>query len=888
MALASGTSFGHYTISALLGAGGMGEVYRARDSKLERDVAVKVLPKELSDDPDRLTRFELEAKALGALNHPNIATVHGFESEGDVHFLVMELVEGEDLATRLKSGPLPIEEALSLFVQIAEGLEAAHDRGIVHRDLKPANVMMTTDGRAKVLDFGLARSTAAQPADLGLSHAPTRTEVATTAGRILGTSAYMSPEQARGGKVGAQTDLWAFGACLYEALSGQPAFDGDGITEVLAAVLKEEPAWNALPREVGAPLRRLLSRCLAKNARERQRSAGDLALELRELASLPDHSGFEERANTVQRARRSGLPRPHLGIWIATALVAAVGAAFLAGRMTSSLEPADEGTVRFSIETRGASEGAGLAFSPNGRTLLYRSRADGTDRLYRHSLDSAEPELLLQEDIYPTQPFFSPDGESVGFFSNRGLRRISMDGGASSAIVEIEGWPGGATWLPDGRIVYATTASPMLRIVDGQGGEPSILPGQEDGRFYRWPRVVAGGRALVAAAMLPDGSESAVTLISLEGAASKELLLGDSPRVLSTEGEASYLVYWREGTLWGVRFDQAQLVTRGEAVPLVDEVFRWAGAVEFDVSSAGDLAVVQPAREHLVRLSPGEAVKRLLPEPDLYGQARVSPDGQRLLYARFLPQGDEDVFVLDLGGRGLPERLTHRPGPDGAARWGPEPGVFTYVENRPDGFRFVHRPADLGAAQELEVLFRESLDAYPTSWSKDGELLPYIRSEGGGRGWVLWLHQPGEPNRQLQASSAFEAGAEISPDGSWIAYESNRSSSGVRVYVAPFPEMTPAKAVSGDGGRFPLWEASGKTLYFRTSTHVMQVQRAEGATEWQRPEPVLELSKPLAGLSRDYDMDGEGRVITTLPSEERPRIEVTLNLARELAERLGD
>ncbi|MGH9366223.1 MAG: protein kinase domain-containing protein, partial [Thermoanaerobaculia bacterium] len=559
MTIAAGSRLGPYEILSPLGAGGMGEVYRARDKKLDREVAIKVLPEAVAEDAASLARFEREARLLASLNHPGIATLHGLETAEGVRFLVMELVAGETLAFRIARGALPAEEAVPLFLQMAEALEAAHERGIVHRDLKPANVMVTPEEKVKILDFGLAKVFEAEAPEGDISHSPTITREATRAGVVLGTAAYMSPEQARGKKTDKRTDIWAFGCCLYEALTGGKPFSGETVTDVLAAIVRSEPDWETLPAATTPRLRELLRRCLAKDPHERLRDIGDARIEL-------------ERAG--EPAGAEAVPVRRGPAWVVVGGLAAVLAGVVLGRALFSRGPSSVPPVmRTTIQLPNGQRMPRLwylplAISEDGRRLAYAALTKDGVRLYRRPLDSFESTPVLgTEDAM--MPFFSPDGEWVGFFTGGRLKMVAWAGGTPITLATAR-IPVGGTWGPDGTIVFTPTQNSGLWRVSAEGGVPEELTRpdfHEKGYTHAWPQYVDDGKKI-----LYIQWTSRPSLLDLASRKSSAVLrVAESPVFVATD-RLLFADLGRGLGLFGARFDPARPETIGPAAPVLDGV----------------------------------------------------------------------------------------------------------------------------------------------------------------------------------------------------------------------------------------------------------------------------------------------------------------------------
>ena len=652
-----GTLIGHYEIVSSVGAGGMGEVYRARDSKLKRDVAIKVLPAEVANDRERLARFQREAEVLASLNHPHIAQVYGIEENA----LVMELVEGEDLAQRLARGRIPLDDALSIATQIAEALEAAHEAGIVHRDLKPANIKVRQDGAVKVLDFGLARVTDSD-ASTDSADSPTFTSPAMTQhGVILGTAAYMSPEQAKGKRVDQRADLWAFGCVVFEMLTGKRTFDGDDITDTLTAIMRDEPDWRALPSDTPESVRRLLRRCLRKDARQRLRDAGDARLELEH----GDHEGTQRSQPHASFARNATI-----------AGISAVLGAVLAALSLSSW-PRDQGaappiTRLWLTSTADAplaadADASSVAITPDGRRIFYSARRTDPDgariaarQLMSRELGAFEGTPLPNVGMSPRAMFTSPDNAWVGFETTIGatvapvLAKAPASGGPMTVLCDLgpRGKLRGASWGRDGRIVFATAQiANGLHVISEAGGTVAMLttPDAKNGeRDHRWPEILPNGTGILFAILRADGTSDIALLPS--GSQTWRVLIKDAgaPRYLSP----GYIVYVSRGVLYGVHFDLRSLSVQGGPVPITDGVLtKEGGAAEFAVADNGTLAFVPGGARQVLRrlvwLNRDGSTTALPLEPRSYDDARLSPDGRRVAVT-INERGTLGIWIYDL------------------------------------------------------------------------------------------------------------------------------------------------------------------------------------------------------------------------------------------------
>jgi len=667
MPLSSGTKLGPYEVVAPLGAGGMGEVYRARDMRLGRDVALKVLPEGVARDAERMARFRREAQVLASLNHPNIAAIYGFEDSGGTHALVMELVEGPTLAERIKAGAIPLDEALPMAKQIAEGLEYAHERGIVHRDLKPANVKITPDGAVKVLDFGLAKALEGDAASTDISSSPTISRMATQAGIILGTAAYMSPEQAKGKSVDRRTDIWAFGCVLYEMLTGRMAFSGETVTDTLAAVIRAEPDWSLLPKDTPTHVRVLLQRCLKKDAKQRLRDIGDARIALEEVLS----GVAKEQMASVGASlpvRRQLLP------WAVAAfctLVAVGLAAYLYfGRATGG----NAGNVTLDVSlpegvnvvTR---DSPNVALSPDGKEIVFMGAKETVSQLYRRSLDEPDAEPLAGTEN-GLSPFFSPDGKWIGFFADGKLKKIPADGGRAQILTDAPNQRGGS-WTPDGTIIFSPEYTAGLVAISDSGGTPKqlITPDTAKGeRTYRWPDALPNGKGVIFTDGMSNSAASyddaEIAVYSFGTKKIRVLAHGD----MAVYSSAGYLLYYRAGALFAAPFNESRMEITGEAVQLPEHVSDdpTSGATYVAVAGDGTMAYLRGGADmsaRLVTITDRKGESHVLPLPARgYSIPRFSPDGKRLLLiinsvSNSMVSGQGDLWIYDFGSGSL-SRLT--------------------------------------------------------------------------------------------------------------------------------------------------------------------------------------------------------------------------------------
>ncbi len=820
----------HYRLVEKIGEGGMGVVWKAVDTTLDREVAIKVLPAVVAGDPERLARFEREAKLLGSLNHPNIATVHGLHHDQQTHFLAMELVEGLDLAERIDRGAIPQDEAIEIAKQIAEGLEAAHASDVIHRDLKPANIKMGSEGKIKILDFGLAKALAGDAegdssTDVGMS--PTLTSAGTVAGMILGTAGYMSPEQARGKPVDRRADLWAFGVVLFEMLTGERMFTGETVTDVIAAVVTREPEWDKLPADLSPAIRRVLRRCLAKDPRERLRDAGDARLELSDDA--------QEAAAPTTEATAPALSRRSLWLTGAACLILGVIATaiiFNATKPTPQPQPVTWSSIPAPEESPYVFRPL-LELSPNGRHLAFSAPApDGsaTQMLWIRDLDSDSARPIGGTEG-AQQPFWSPDSAFVGYFAERKLRKVSVAGGVPTVICDIGNDSRGGSWSADGTILFVPDWSfPVFRVAD-TGGTPQQVTELSPERMelsHRWPHFLPDGNHFLFYAvstypeMNPENpsevDQSGLYVTSLDGM-EPQLLHTARSRASYTDGK---LLYVDDGILMARPFDPEGLTFLGEPVSLADGVTQsagalWGGAL-FSVSDEGTLVLVRGASEErgvselVWRDRSGAEIGRL-GEPASYGDVRLSSDGRRLTYTIGDPG---DVWITDLA-RETTTRFTFDQGNDATPVWSPDDDRIIFQSSRViSGQRF--RPANLmtrltSGLEGVEHLMSTEFLASPADWSPDGSTVMLVAMRPGtGIDLMLYSVEDGRIEDFL-TTEYNEEYARFSPDGKWLAFQSDESGR-LEVYVQPFPGPGGKWQVSKSGGRMAVWRRDGRELFY--------------------------------------------------------------------------
>jgi eukaryotic-like serine/threonine-protein kinase len=811
--LAPGESLGRFVVRGLLGVGGMGVVYRALDPSLGREVAIKVVSGDLLEEAAGLRRVEREARLLATLNHPNVGAIYGLEVIEGAPYLVLELVEGETLLERLGRGPLPMAELVVVGVQIADALQEAHRKGIVHRDLKPANVKLGDSGRVKVLDFGIAKPMSAAEATGEMAGV----EPTTTPGTLLGTASYMSPEQARGLPVDQRSDLWAFGCLLYEMLTGHRAFPGASVSDILAAVLRDEPDWSALPADTPRGVRRLLRRCLRKDPRDRLQDAGDARIELTEAA-------MEEP--TPVPVGSSPLP----GFLLAAAGLGAAGLLLLLFTWSriSGGGPETLGVTRLNLDLppglRLAEEfPAPFAFAPDGAAVVLIAREGERSEIFERALSGLEFRRIAGT-VGATQPVFSPDGRSLAFFADRKLQRVPRTGGAALVIAEIGGNPRGASWGEDGTIVLAPhQTSGLLRIAAGGGPLQTLtrLDESADEASHRWPQVLPGGTHVLYTVALEDGTydEARIEVVSLATGERKRILEGGAYARYVSSG---HLVFVRGGRLLAVPFDAVGLEVKGIPQVAIEGVHYdpQNGGSHIALSGAGALVYgpgVPSSSEHpLSFVDRAFRVTQVGETPRAYREQSLSPDGRRVAVV-IGGATESDLWVVDVAS-GTHSRLTFGLRPR-RPTWTPDGKGITIGARRGSGWALVTVPRD-GSGRPATLL-ETAHRAYPNAWSPDGRTLVYQerRPETGWDLMALDVAPTGVPKapRPLVASRFQEENASLSKDGRFLAYESDELDSVFEIYVRPAQGGGPQVRASTRGARWPRFGASGRLYYWYSS-----------------------------------------------------------------------
>jgi Tol biopolymer transport system component len=886
MALAPGSQVGAFHVTGIIGAGGMGQVYRAHDGRLKRDVALKVLPAATVADPASRARFAREAQLLAALNHPHIAQVFGVEESAGEPVIVMELVDGPTLADRLRGGALAVDEAMAIARQICDGLAAAHDAGIVHRDLKPANIKVRDDGSVKILDFGLARAFG-DDTGVDATHSPTMLADRTAAGVVLGTAAYMSPEQARGRVVDRRADVWAFGCVLYEMLTGERAFRGETTTDILAAVIHHEPEWTRLPAQVPARVVELLMRCLAKPLKERQRDLGDARRDLEPVRTPASGAALSSSgvtaAPTAVRPARSWMPVAAAIAGAAAAAAVIVGVAAMRTAPERSRRPTRVSLTLPAGMSLALGRGSAIALSPDGRRLVFAGYADKMTRLYVRELDNYDARALPGTDG-ATNPFFSTDGRWVGFFAEKKLKKVALDGGAPVTIADAPEARGGV-WTSDDSILFTPDNFAGLHRVPAAGGAAAeaATPGTGE-HSYRWPTPLPDPGTVLFTKWNAAGWEPA-QIVAEHLATHEQTVVVESGGGYGhylADGDRGYLVFARQEGLLAAPFDAASARITGQAVPMSDEVItNLSGGAHFDISASGTLAYVPGASLEIDRALAWVALDgTATPAATLRQTGRefsLSPDGTRV--ARTNSSGaNRHVWVDDLT-QSSSTRVTTT-GEHFMPQWSRDSRSLFFG----GGYRPAHLfRRDLQTGAEVQ-LTSESTPGWPNDVAPDGTLaFTKFTADNNGDIWLL----PGAatatsaPTPRAAVATPFsDTDAVFSPDGRWLAFHSNRSGRS-EVYVMPLPDGVPAQ-VSTDGGFAPEWAASGREIFYRApGGRMMQATAPEAGT----PAPPRVLFDA-SGYESRFRVAPDGKRLLMMPLIAGERASTSINVVFDFIEEL--
>ena len=874
MALLPSQRLGPYEILSAIGAGGMGEVYRAHDARLNREVALKVLPEIFASDPGRMARFEREARVLAALNHPNIAAIYGLEEFGSGRALVMELVTGETLADRIAKGPIPLDEALPIAKQVAEALEYAHDHGVIHRDLKPANIKVTADGTVKVLDFGLAKALMDEPVAADPRDSPTLSMAPTMTGVILGTAAYMSPEQAKGKPVDRRADIWAFGVVLFEMLTGKPVYSGETAAETLAAVMKEDPGLGVLPTNTPSSIRNLLRRCLEKNSRRRLQHIGEARIVVEDilLGAVPPEQVAVERKGLRANAR--------IGWSVATVLILAFVAAV--GSTYFRRETEGKQAVRFFVsppegwnltQILGTSAAAPtpIAVSPDGRQIAFvATGADGKSLLWVRPLDTLAARPLAGTNG-AALPFWSPDSQALGFFADGKLKKIDVSSSAAVTLCDAATGFGGA-WSRDGIIVFAKAGDLAIQRVSAAGGAPTVATKLGEGeRGQRRPSFLPDGRHFLYYSIggpVVSGVGYSVYLASLDSAERTLLLKADS-QVLYSQG---HLLFLRENTLMAQPFDAHKLKLAGEAFPIAEAISTQAFPPVgiFSASENGVLAYQTGAAEDSLLAWFDRSGKQasVVGDSARYDSVELSPDDKRASVS-IREETGRVIWIYDLE-RGLRTRFTFDSADENTPIWSADGSRIVFTSSRKGHQDLYLKPSNGAATQEVLFADSDSLSKTAQSWSPDGKFIIYDRvgEHTGFDLFVLPLSGDRKPYPFLQTQFNERRGS-FSPDGRWVAYASDESGR-YEVYVAPFPGPGGKWQVSTGGGNSPRWRHDGTELFYRAPDDTLMVAAVNGKGESFGVGVVKSLFQArTAGTGIPYDVSADGQhfLLNTFPEQ---------------------
>jgi eukaryotic-like serine/threonine-protein kinase len=893
MALTAGTKLGHYQITDLLGKGGMGEVYRARDAKLGREVAIKALPTEFEKDAERLARFEREARMLAALNHPNIAAIYGLEQSDATRFLVLELIEGDTLADRLKLGAIPVDEALKLALQIAEALEAAHEKGVIHRDLKPANIKITPDGKVKVLDFGLAKAYMGDAGDVNLSNSPTMSMAATQQGLILGTAGYMSPEQANGEVADKRADIWSFGVVLFEMLTGRPLFTGKTVSYILADVLRTEPNWKSLPANLHPRVRMILERSLEKEAKNRLSGISDARVEIQKALVNPADSFAAAPVASPTRSL-SLLP------WIAAVVLAAVtGVAVWSLRPIEQKPPVSRWSYVLPEGSSFRNPGRAVVdISADGSQIVYNA----VDGLYIRSIGEFEARKIQGTEGPISSPTFSPDGQWIAFFSgnDRQIRKIAIAGGAAVPLAPVATAPDSISWDIDNTILF-TSADGIWRL-SASGGNPERIVSPEAQAFGSYAQLLPGANAILSnVGGGPGGGVGQIGVYSIQSRKSKLLFPGSRPRYLRT----GHIVYVQSGALFAVAFDLDRLEVKGGPVSLVEGIQLLPP--QYSMSESGALVYianngVQTATSGILSWVDQTGVQTPLPVPPMpYRQPRLSPDGTRV--AVYTESGaKKEIWVYDLDGKSQIQRLAGE-GNNSRPIWTPDSQRLTFTSDRKGAESIWWQPADGSKPAEPITEGEKTLPHWPDAWTPDGKTLAFTKYNSSEQS--IWALSPGAGSKPQFVAGGIgtdqAGGADFSPDGKWIAYRTNVTTP-PHIQLQPFPTTGARWDTASEGGAYPMWSKDGRHLFYRRQTAaaelgklaVIDISIAGGSPRFTN-ERILPIRFQVFFGNRDYDITKDGKRLMVIVPEgnaeaprapARPQINVVLNWLEELKSRV--
>jgi serine/threonine protein kinase len=904
MPILPGRRLGPYEILSPIGAGGMGEVYRARDARLDRDVALKVIPEAFAANADRMARFEREAKLLASLNHPHIASIYGLEESGSTNALVMELVEGPTLADRIVAGPIPLDEALPIAKQIAEALEYAHDHGVIHRDLKPANIKVKPDGTIKVLDFGLAKAMLDEPDAVDMSNSPTLSMAATMAGTILGTAAYMSPEQAKGKPVDRRADIWAFGVVFFEMLTGKQLYSGETPSETLAFVMTKEPSFDALPANTPRAIQNLLRRSLEKNVKRRIQHIGETRIIIEDVLS---GSAVVEPVGATTAAHRQ---RPIAWIMLAAVLLLALAAVSFVHFREQPPKPQQSMHLSAEIGADGSlytDYGASAILSPDGtRLALVVTGSDHSRRIYVRSFDQLQATPLSGTEN-ARDPFFSPDGQWIGFFADSKLKKISVQGGAAVTLCDVQNDRGGS-WGDDGTIVFSPNTTVPISKVSSAGGTPqplTTLNRDADEAAQRFPQLLPGSKAVLFTSNSNSNNfeDAEIVVYSMASGQRKTVHRGGFYARYLPSG---HIVYVHEGTLFAVPFDLQRLEVTGQPAPILEGVYTnpsFAGA-QFSFSDSGNLSYVAGrAGDQNVSIYWMDREGKFTPlreTPAGYYNPAFSPDGKRLAMD-ILDGKRRDIWVYEWE-RDIMTRLTFAGESNSNPVWTPDGQRIVYSSQEKGGVSNLWwiRADGAGDAQRLA---ESKSPQFGNSWRPDGKLLTFRQTNPDTSGDIMTLSVEGNEKSGWKAgepkpfvNSAFnEVEPAFSPDGRWLAYQSNECSN-YEIYVRPFPGPGGKWQISTGGGQYPRWSRDGKELFYRTDDSMIMVvtyTATGGSFHAGRPQPWSPgqpIDRGAGNYSFDVHPDGRRFAVLKAPgtgqSAPMNKINLVLNWSDELKQKV--
>jgi Tol biopolymer transport system component len=900
MAILPGRRLGPYEILSAIGAGGMGEVYKARDTRLDRIVAIKVLPAHLADRAELRERFDREAKTIASLNHPHICTLYDTGHQDGIDYLVMEYLEGETVSQRLLKGPLPLEQVLQYAIEIADALDKAHRKGVTHRDLKPGNIMLTKSG-TKLLDFGLAKlKQEATPANVPLSELPTVKDPLTAQGTILGTLQYMAPEQLEGKEVDARTDIFAFGAVVYEMATGKRAFVGKTQASVIGAILKDDPPPISSLQPMTPPaLDRVVKRCLAKEPDERCQSAKDLTDELKWIAEGGSQVG-PAPTSAMKGVRALGRRALILGVG-ALLLVAAIAGIAVWDLKPSPPQPVSRVAITLppGQQLAGLDSGPAVALSPDGTRLAYVARQGGVQQLYLRAMDNLEAKPIPDTEG-AVSPFFSPDGRWLGFFSGGKVKKVSVGGGAALTLGDAA-QPSGASWGSQGMIAFAPQNVAVLQQAPDGGGTPQPLTHFEKGEVsHRWPEFLPGGKAVLFAAG-PSGVNFTNARVAVQSVATGErrnlIQAGMYPRY----APSGHLVYVQGGSLVAVPFDPQRLEMTGTAVPVVQGVLQSPtnGAAQYSFSATGSLVYVSggvlSAQRRLVWVNRNGEEQPVAAPAHAYFAPRLSPDGRRVAVG--ITEQDNQVWLYDLSRETL-TRFTFEGSVNYFPTWTPDGKRIAFESNKEGPPNIFWQLAD--GSGGLERLTTSAYNHVPMSWSRDGQLLAFIEINPTTQRdiWVLRMGDLSAGSGQVRKAQPFlqtafdESVPRFSPDGRWLAYISDESGR-YEVYVQPYPGPGGKWQISTEGGTEPAWNPNGRELFYRSGDKMMVVDVATlPGFAAGKPRMLFEGGyEPALVPNFNYDVSPDGqRFLMLKPSDEAQsaptQINVVLNWFEELKQKV--